>query len=136
MSEYTIRPYTSADNAGLACMWNESDDQWPGTFTGGVPMTEEMVRDWMEKETCLMRLVVEEGSSGRIVGYGSLWQDASQSDTCYVELLNVHLAYNRAVLPPHGSRAMVTYLALCESLEEAKRYGSLAEIVELEGARE
>jgi hypothetical protein len=45
-------------------------------------------------------------------------------------------AYNRAVLPPHGSHEMVTYLALCGSLEEAKRYGGLAEIVELEGARE
>jgi GNAT superfamily N-acetyltransferase len=106
MSEYTIRAYTSADNAGLAVMWNESDDQWPGTFTGGVPMTGEMVRDWMEKETCLMRLVVEERSSGRIVGYGSLWQDASQSDTCYVELLNVHPAHQKRSL----ARRMLTQM--------------------------
>ena len=50
MSEYTIRPYDPADNASLAVMWNESDDQWPGTFTGGVPMTEESVRSgWIKK---------------------------------------------------------------------------------------
>jgi hypothetical protein len=45
-------------------------------------------------------------------------------------------AYNRVVLPPHGSHAMVTYLALCGSLEEAKRYGTLAQNDELEGAGE
>ena len=105
MSEYTIRPYTSADNAGLACMWNESDGQWPGTFTGGVPMTEEMVRDWMEKETCLMRLVAEETDAGKIVGYGSLWQDASQSDTCYVDLLNIH--------PAHQKRSLARRMLTC-----------------------
>jgi hypothetical protein len=48
MSEYTIRPYVPADDAGLAVMWNESDDQWPGTFTEGVPMTEERVREGFE----------------------------------------------------------------------------------------
>ena len=34
--------------------------------------------------------------------------------------------YNHIVLVPRGSHAMVAYLALAESLEEAKRYGSLA----------
>jgi RimJ/RimL family protein N-acetyltransferase len=97
-SDYIIRPYTSDDNAALAVMWNESDDQWPGTFTGGVPMTDELVRDWMDKETCLMRLVVEDKSDGSIVGFGSLWQDASQSDTCYVAVLNVHPAHQRRSL--------------------------------------
>jgi hypothetical protein len=29
-------------------MWNENNDQWPGTFTRGVPLTEEGVQltDW------------------------------------------------------------------------------------------
>jgi hypothetical protein len=43
-------------------------------------------------------------------------------------------AYKRVVLAPHSSRAMVTYLALTGSLEEAKRYGSFA--AEIAGQRE
>jgi len=109
MSDYTIRPYTSDDNAALAVMWNESDDQWPGTFTGGVPMTEEMMQDWMDKETCLMRLVAENNSNGSIVGYGSLWQNASQEDTCYVAVLNVHPAHQRRSLARRVLTQMVDW---------------------------
>jgi GNAT superfamily N-acetyltransferase len=79
-------------------MWNESDDQWPGTFNEGVPMTEEKVRDWMDKEACLMRLVVQERDNGKIVGYGSLWETPGRDDSCYVELLNVH--------PEHQKRSL------------------------------
>jgi len=101
-SEYTIRPYTSNDNAALALMWNESDDQWPGTFNEGVPMTEERVRDWMDKESSLVRLVVEDKSDGCIVGFGSLWEDSGDKDTCYVHLLNVHPAHQKRSLARRG----------------------------------
>jgi RimJ/RimL family protein N-acetyltransferase len=106
MSDYVIRPYTSEDNAPLAVMWNESDDQWPGTFTGGVPMTEEQVRDWMDEETCLMRLVVENSAGGSIVGYGSLWETPGRKDSCYVALLNVHPAHQKRSL----ARRMLTQM--------------------------
>jgi hypothetical protein len=33
---------------------------------------------------------------------------------------------NEAVVAPHGSHKLVTYLALAESLEEAKQYACLA----------
>lgn len=106
MSDYIIRPYTSKDNAALAVMWNESDDQWPGTFTEGVPMTEEIVRDWMDKETCLMRLIVEKGADNSIVGYGSLWATAGREDSCYVAVLNVHPAHQKRSL----ARRMLTQM--------------------------
>ena len=110
MSDYIIRPYDPADNASLAVMWNESDDQWPGTFTKGVPMTEEIVRDWIEKETCLMRLVVEakvaDEPDGKIVGYGTLWESAGQQNTCYVALLNVHPTHQKRSL----ARRMLTQM--------------------------
>ncbi len=95
MSDYKIRPYnyTDTDAANLARMWNESDDQWPGTFTEGVPMTAERVRQWMARETGLAILVVEDPNRERIVGYGSLWDDPKQEKSCYVPLLNVHPDY-------------------------------------------
>ena len=95
MSGFMIRPYayTDADAAKLAVMWNESDDQWPGTFTEGVPFTTERVREWMDRETGLAILVVDDPQEERIVGFGSLWDRPEQEKTCYVALLNVHPAY-------------------------------------------
>ncbi|MFN2272468.1 MAG: GNAT family N-acetyltransferase [Anaerolineae bacterium] len=114
MSSYTIRPYTSEDNAPLAVMWNDSDDQWPGTFTGGVPMTEEQVRDWMDEEICLMRLVVENSAGGSIVGYGSLWETPGRKDSCYVALLNVH--------PDHQKRSLARRM-LTQMIDWATEHG-------------
>jgi hypothetical protein len=37
------------------------------------------------------------------------------------------MAYNHVVLAPLSSYELVAYLALTESVEEAQRYGSLAE---------
>lgn len=86
---YTITPYSPADDAGLAQMWNASDDQWPGTFTGGVPMTTERVTKWMREEDCLLRLIVKT-SAGQVVGYGSLRDlPGREHQTAYVPLLNV-----------------------------------------------
>jgi len=120
---YTIRPYTPADPAPLAVMWNESDDQWPGTFTRGVPLTGERVREWIEKKTALMRLVVENGTDGSIVGYGSLRQRVRLTDW---GADGGHLFFNNDVmLAPHGDHELVAYLALAGSLDEAKRYRCL-----------
>lgn len=95
MSDFTIRPYVHSDEdtAKLAVMWNESDDQWPGTFTEGVPFTSERVREWKERERGLAIWVVDDPTGERIVGYGSLWDEADREKTCYVALLNVHPAY-------------------------------------------
>jgi hypothetical protein len=38
------------------------------------------------------------------------------------------MAYNHVVLAPHSSYELVAYLTLAESVEEAQRYGSLAEV--------
>ncbi len=77
MSKFTIRPYARSreDAAKLAVMWNESDDQWPGTFSGGVPFDTERVYEWMERESGLAVLVVDDPARERIVGYGSLWKE-------------------------------------------------------------
>jgi RimJ/RimL family protein N-acetyltransferase len=95
MKDFTIRPYAfnDADAAKLAVMWNESDDQWPGTFTDGVPLTAQRVSEWMAREAGLAMWVVDDPAQERIVGYGSLWDEADKEKTCYVALLNVHPAY-------------------------------------------
>ena len=96
--EYLIEPYTHDHDAGLAVMWNESDQQWPGGFTRGVPFTAERIADWMDKLTTLVRLIVK-APDGAIVGYGSLWDEPSQPGrSCYVDLLNVH--------PDHQGRSL------------------------------
>jgi ribosomal protein S18 acetylase RimI-like enzyme len=108
-TNYVVRPYTSNDNAGLAVMWNESDDQWPGTFTRGVPFTEERVRKWMEQEICLMRLVAENTADSSIVGFGSLWENSGRKDSCYVALLNIHPAHQKCSLARHMLTQMIDW---------------------------
>jgi hypothetical protein len=76
-SESIIEPYSHPHDAGLAEMWNASDQQWPGGFTRGVPFTAERKANWMDKQTTLVRLVAIT-PDGAIVGYGSLWDEPSQ----------------------------------------------------------
>ncbi|MEM7125554.1 MAG: GNAT family N-acetyltransferase [Chloroflexota bacterium] len=90
---YTIEQYTHDYDPGLAVMWNESDHEWPGSFTDGVPMTAERWGESMDKEVALMRLVVVQ-ENGPIVGFGSLWDSNDRKgESCYVDLLNVHPAH-------------------------------------------
>lgn len=86
-------------------MWNESDDQSSGTFTDGVQQATRSVtgrRSWSALGKKRMR------SNDWGVDGGHLF------------------CYNHIVLAPHGSHELVAYLALAESLEETKRYGTLA----------
>lgn len=95
---YHIIPYDHDHAAALAVMWNESDDQWPGTFTNGVPFDEKRIREWMDGFDPLQNLIVVQ-EDGAVVGYGSLQDTAEQSGvSCYVPLLNVH--------PDHQGRSL------------------------------
>ncbi|RIK37770.1 MAG: hypothetical protein DCC55_23265 [Chloroflexi bacterium] len=112
--QYIIEPYTHDHDAALAVMWNESDQQWPGGFTRGIPFTAERIADWMDKQTALVRLVVKT-DSGAVVGYGSLWDEPSQPGrSCYVDLLNVH--------PDHQGRSLAR-LMLAQMVDYATEHG-------------
>lgn len=112
--EYTLEPYTHAHDAGLADMWNASDQQWPGGFTRGVPFTAERIQDWMDKQTTLVRMVVT-APDGAVVGYGSLWDEPSQPGrSAYVDLLNVH--------PDHQGRSLARRM-LMQMVEYATAHG-------------
>ncbi len=90
---YTLHPYDHRFDAGMAQMWNESDDQWPGTFTDGVPFTTERVAEWMDRISAIIRFIVVENATDKVVGYGDLWETPVRPRSCYVALLNVHPAH-------------------------------------------
>lgn len=81
---YTLHEYDHRFDAGLAVMWNESDDQWPGTFNDGVPQTEERIAEWMDRLEASVQYVVVADLSGKVVGYGDLWEEKSRPGSCYV----------------------------------------------------
>ncbi|MCP5094990.1 MAG: GNAT family N-acetyltransferase, partial [Chloroflexi bacterium] len=89
-NHFEIKTYSDNIAASLAQMWNESDAGWPGTFTRGVPMTEDRVVKWMKDTDYLLNLVVTK-EDGKVVGYGNLRDTTNQTGvSCYVPLLNVH----------------------------------------------
>ncbi|MCP5009801.1 MAG: GNAT family N-acetyltransferase [Aestuariibacter sp.] len=108
-TEYIIEPYTHDHDPSLAAMWNESDDQWPGSFTDGVPYTAKRIADWMDKEVALMRLIVRT-QTGKVVGYGSLCDAPNQPGrSCYVDLLNIHSDHQGRSLCRRMLTKMVEY---------------------------
>ena len=87
-----IREYRPSDAAGIAQLFNESEEGWPGGFTGGVEITEDYVRDWIARSKYVAILLAETGE-GKIVGYLSMSEHWLGKDACYVALLNVHPRY-------------------------------------------
>jgi len=90
-----IRPLDlERDAEGLARMWNESDLAWPGTWTDGVPVTAEMVRERERSQRMLVVYVAE--VDGEIVGYCSFeeGEDGHPKGEGYLHLLNVNPRYH------------------------------------------
>jgi GNAT superfamily N-acetyltransferase len=95
MSDVIIRPLDlERDAEGLAAMWNASDLQWPGSWTDGVPITAQDVREWEQEERNLVVYVAE--VDGEIAGYCSF--DSGHhgpANEGYLGLLNVHPKYQK-----------------------------------------
>ena len=75
------------DAAALAEMWKESDLEWPGTWSDGVPVTARDIRDWHERNEYIAVFVWAEGE--KIGGYCSLVYDKDDDQALYLALLNV-----------------------------------------------
>jgi len=71
----------------LAEMWNDSDGEWPGTWTSGMPMTAQNIRDWQDREEYLTVNVWDAGD--KIAGYCSLIHKEDEDEVVYLPLLNV-----------------------------------------------
>jgi RimJ/RimL family protein N-acetyltransferase len=101
--EYTIRELDlEHDIPKLVDMWAASDDQWPGTWSGGVELTERMIADWMERDKSLNTYVVDTGT--QIVGYCSFHERGEEKDVGYVGVLNVQPDHQKKSL----ARRMLT----------------------------
>ncbi len=88
-----IREYLPSDAAEVARMWNESDQMWPGGFTGGVPMTgERFDADLRRSRYIALYLAVVEG---RVAGYCRLVESREEDRVAYIALLNVHPAFQK-----------------------------------------
>jgi RimJ/RimL family protein N-acetyltransferase len=95
--QYIIRELDLAHDAPkLVKMWEASDDQWPGTWSGGIEVTEQMITEWLERDKCLNTYVVEMGD--QIVGYCSFHDTGDEMDVGYVGVLNVQPDHQRKSL--------------------------------------
>lgn len=89
MPQVTIRPIDlDKDAKRLADMWNASDLEWPGSWTRGIPMTEERVREIQAERRFLVTFVAE--VDGEIAGYCSFTEGhMGREGEGYLALLNV-----------------------------------------------
>ncbi len=95
MPDVIIRPLDIAQDAEkVAAMWNGSDLQWPGSWTDGVPITAENVREWERNRRHLIVYVAEVGDE--IAGYCSFMTDHhGLENEGYLALLNVHPKFQK-----------------------------------------
>ncbi len=97
MSDLIIRPLDlDRDCAGVAALFHASDLAWPGGFTDGIPMTAELVREWIQEERNLVIYLAE--TDGQIVGYCTFMENTPWPSGLYgvgyLGLLNVHPSYH------------------------------------------
>ncbi|MAG34996.1 MAG: hypothetical protein CL878_01905 [Dehalococcoidia bacterium] len=82
-----IRPYRDEDAEGVATMWNDSDNEWPGGWTEGTPYTAERVRREHAEERLIETYLAI--ADDQVAGYCSLSEDTDDLQAAWVPLLNV-----------------------------------------------
>ena len=101
----------SKDADKLAEMWRVSNDQWPGTWSGGTEITSEMVNEWHGRAEMTNHYVFE--TDGKIVAYATLNDRKEEKGVAYVPLLNVTPEYQGRSL---GRRLLLKCLERCREL--------------------
>jgi len=109
MSEVIIRLIDiEKDAQALADMWNASDLQWPSTWTGGVPVTADAIREWHEHENADAVWVAQVGDA--IAGYCSLVKEHhGHPNEAYVDILNVCPEYQGRSIGRRLLQASIAY---------------------------
>jgi len=71
----------------LARMWNDSDEAWPGGFSGGVPFDADRIKEWMEsRDSVAINLAVDRD---HVIGFCELVERPDDPEILYVAILNV-----------------------------------------------
>ncbi|MBN1934718.1 MAG: GNAT family N-acetyltransferase [Anaerolineae bacterium] len=113
--EFILREISMPEDAEkLAAMWMASNDQWPGTWSGGTEITAQWVIEFQEREKMLNTYVMETADGSAIAGYCSFHQPSDEKDVGYVGLLNVDPNYQKLSL----ARKM-----LCRCVERSVELG-------------
>jgi ribosomal protein S18 acetylase RimI-like enzyme len=100
------------DAQKLTDMWLASDDQWPGTWSGGIEITAQMVAESFEREKCLNTYVVETGD--QIVAQCTFHETGDEKGVGYVGTLNVQ--------PEHQKKSLARRM-LCRCVERSVELG-------------
>lgn len=104
--EYVLRSVdVEHDAERLAAMWQASDDQWPGTWSGGLEMTAQRVRESLLREKYIDALVWDTGDA--IAGFCSLWDYPEETNVTYIATLNVAPQYQKKSL---GRKFLLHYI--------------------------
>jgi ribosomal protein S18 acetylase RimI-like enzyme len=110
--EFVLREVDiSRDAEKLAKMYRASDDQWPGTWSGGAEITPQMVTEWYEREKMINHYIFE--TDHEIVAYCSFNERQEDKNVGYVALLNVAPEYQGRSL---GRRLLQKCLERCSEL--------------------
>jgi ribosomal protein S18 acetylase RimI-like enzyme len=84
-----IREYSDELAADMAVMFNGWDELWPGTFTQGVPFTEERVKDQYGHMSAISILIAVDTNSGKPVGLCTIHPHWRDLDAAYIGTLGV-----------------------------------------------
>ncbi len=87
-----IRPFLDKDAEGLARLYNESDESWPGGFTRGIPYTAERVAEDVKREKALAFLLLT--FNERIIGVCTVNEHWRDKRAGYIGFLNLHPRYH------------------------------------------
>ena len=88
--EGIIRPIDLTNDAqNLANFFNEIDELWPGTWTQGIPYTEELAIDFIKKRKSLKNFVAF-NPDGKLVGFCSVHKRMEEPNVSYIGVLGAH----------------------------------------------
>ncbi|MBN1579922.1 MAG: GNAT family N-acetyltransferase [Anaerolineae bacterium] len=99
------------DAPKMAEMMKASDDQWPGTWSGGAEITTEMITEWHERGSALNRWIFE--VDNKMIAYCSFHEMEEEKNAGYVGLLNVQPEYQGRSL---GRRLLQKSIERCSEL--------------------
>ena len=94
-------------------MFNLFNELWPGGFGGGIPFTEQRVRDMLDKTSAIADLIAVD-EEDELVGYCGLYPHWRDKKAAYISILGV---------TPKAKGKKFGKRLLLKSLEVAKKHG-------------